>query len=384
MKNIIIFDDPATHMNLLPITYTRPISYIRVGITTIYEKWQYFIKDAEFSSLVDPYLMKKFPTTITDENYFIAGHIYPCDALVEAIFKLDKGTALLSPSEQLIAFRGTMEDFDKKKFTSTVTYCEEPKQLHWLYDIFLHNDEQLRLDFRRLSAGRKSQSLSPTNRLIGDHEFDDGTSKYFIEEGASIEGAIINVTNGPIYIGKDATIMEGSCIRAPFAACEHSQVNMGAKIYGATTLGPYCKVGGELNNVVMIGYSNKAHDGFLGNAVIGEWCNIGGGTTASNLPGECRDRRMVQHRRWHNGIEPKKRLHRNKIVELPRTPFPEDGAAILRADNGRPLEGWHQLYVQHGYSDRRGSKHTWSRIPTQLRGLVLRRLDGWFLGRFND
>ena len=283
MKNVIIFDDPATHMNLLPITYTRPISYIRVGITTIYEKWQYFIKDAEFSSLVDPYLMKKFPTTITDENYFIAGHIYPCDALVEAIFKLDKGTALLSPSEQLIAFRGTMEDFDKKKFTSTTTYYEEPKQLHWLYDIFLHNDEQLRLDFRRLSAGRKSQSLSPTNRLIGDHEFDDGSSKYFIEEGASIEGAIINVTNGPIYIGKDATIMEGSCIRAPFAACEHSQVNMGAKIYGATTLGPYCKVGGELNNVVMIGYSNKAHDGFLGNAVIGEWCNIGGGTTASNL-----------------------------------------------------------------------------------------------------
>ena len=283
MKNIIIFDDPAVHMNLLPITYTRPVSYIRVGITTIYEKWKYFIKDAEFSSYVDPYLMKKFPTTITDENYFIAGHIYPCDALIEAIFRLDKGEALISPSEQLIAFHGTMEDFDKKRFSASVKYGEEPKQLHWLYDIFLHNDEQLNLDFRRLTAGRKSQSLSPTNRLIGDHEFDDGTSRYFIEEGATIEGAIINVTNGPIYIGRDATIMEGSCIRAPFAACEHSQVNMGAKIYGATTLGPYCKVGGELNNVVMMGYSNKAHDGFLGNAVIGEWCNLGGGTTASNL-----------------------------------------------------------------------------------------------------
>ena len=157
MKNIIIFDDPATHMNLLPITYTRPISYIRVGITTIYEKWQYFIKDAEFSSLVDPYLMKKYPTTITDENYFIAGHIYPCDALVEAIFKLDKGTALLSPSEQLIAFRGTMEDFDKKKFTSTTTYHEEPKQLHWLYDIFLHNDEHA----SRQDASR-NRSAPPT------------------------------------------------------------------------------------------------------------------------------------------------------------------------------------------------------------------------------
>ena len=283
MKNIIIFDDPAMHMNLLPITYTRPVSYIRVGITTIYEKWQYFIPDAGFSTLVDPYLMKKFPTTITDENYFIAGHIYPCDALIEAIFRLDKGEALISPSEQLIAVHGTLEDFDKKRFSASVKYGEEPKQLHWLYDIFLHNDEQLNLDFRRLTAGRKSQSLSPTNRLIGDHEFDDGTSRYFIEEGATIEGAIINVTNGPIYIGRDATIMEGSCIRAPFAACEHSQVNMGAKIYGATTLGPYCKVGGELNNVVMMGYSNKAHDGFLGNAVIGEWCNLGGGTTASNL-----------------------------------------------------------------------------------------------------
>ncbi len=283
MKNIIIFDDPAVHMNLLPITYTRPISYIRVGITTIYEKWQYFINDAEFSSLVDTYLMKKYPTTITDENYFIAGHIYPCDALVEAILQLDKGEALVAPSERLIAFRGTMEDFDKKLYTTTTVYHEEPKQLYWLYDIFMHNDEQLRLDFRRLSAGRKSQSLSPTNRLIGDHEFDDGSSKFFIEEGASIEGAIINVTNGPVYVGKEATIMEGSCIRAPFAACEHSQVNMGTKIYGATTLGPYCKVGGELNNVVMIGYSNKAHDGFLGNAVIGEWCNLGGGTTASNL-----------------------------------------------------------------------------------------------------
>lgn len=283
MKNIIIFDDPAVHMNLLPITYTRPVSYIRVGITTIYEKWKYFIKDAEFSSYVDPYLMKKFPTTITDENYFIAGHIYPCDTLIDAIFSLEKGQALISPDEKLIAFHGGMEDFEKKHFTSTVAYNEVPKQLHWLYDIFLHNDEQLVLDFHRIAAGRKSQSLSPTNRLIGDHEFDDGSSKYFIEEGASIEGATINVTNGPIYIGKDATVMEGACIRAPFAACEHSQVNMGAKIYGATTLGPYCKVGGELNNVVMIGYSNKAHDGFLGNAVIGEWCNIGGGTTASNL-----------------------------------------------------------------------------------------------------
>ncbi len=282
MKNIIIFDDHDIHMNLLPISYTRPVSQIRIGITTIYEKWQYFIKEANFSSLAESYLMKKFPTTITDDNYFIAGHVYPDTTLTETILNLEKGQAL-KYGESVIAFHGTMDDFEKRQFASIKALTDEPKQVKWLYDIFMHNDEQLHLDFFRLTAGRKSQTLSPTNRMIGDHEFDDGTSKIFIEEGASIEGAIINVTNGPIYIGKDATIMEGSCIRAPFAACEHSQVNMGTKIYGATTLGPYCKVGGELNNVVMIGYSNKAHDGFLGNAVIGEWCNLGGGTTASNL-----------------------------------------------------------------------------------------------------
>jgi UDP-N-acetylglucosamine diphosphorylase/glucosamine-1-phosphate N-acetyltransferase len=139
------------------------------------------------------------------------------------------------------------------------------------------NDEALRRDFAALTAGKKSQPLSDTNRLIGD------PSQLFIEEGATVEGSILNVKKGPIYIGRDAEIMEGACLRGPIALCEHAVVNMGGKIYGATTLGPYCKVGGELNNVVMTGYSNKAHDGFLGNAVIGEWCNLGAGCTASNL-----------------------------------------------------------------------------------------------------
>ena len=152
-----------------------------------------------------------------------------------------------------------------------------------LYDIFVLNDKALHNDFISLTAGRKSLTLSKTNTVVGDMFFADGTPKIFIEEGATVEAANLNVNNGPIYIGKDAEVMEGSCIRGPFALCNNGVVNMGARIYGATTIGPYCKVGGELNNVVMIAYSNKAHDGFLGNAVIGEWCNIGGGTTASNL-----------------------------------------------------------------------------------------------------
>ena len=183
----------------------------------------------------------------------------------------------LQPGESLIhngktiARRGNGEPNSQKEYTA------EPFAINHVYDIFMLNDEALRRDFAALTAGKKSQPLSDTNRLIGD------PSQLFIEEGATVEGAILNVKKGPIYIGRDAEIMEGACLRGPIALCEHAVVNMGGKIYGATTLGPYCKVGGELNNVVMTGYSNKAHDGFLGNAVIGEWCNLGAGCTASNL-----------------------------------------------------------------------------------------------------
>ena len=163
MKNIIIFDDHDIHMNLLPISYTRPVSQIRIGITTIYEKWQYFIKEANFSSLAESYLMKKFPTTITDDNYFIAGHVYPDTTLTETILNLEKGQAL-KYGESVIAFHGTMDDFEKRQFASIKALTDEPKQVKWLYDIFMHNDEQLHLDFFRLTAGRKSQTLSPNSR----------------------------------------------------------------------------------------------------------------------------------------------------------------------------------------------------------------------------
>jgi UDP-N-acetylglucosamine diphosphorylase/glucosamine-1-phosphate N-acetyltransferase len=282
MKNIIIFDAEEVHNNLLPITYTRPVSYIRVGITTIYDKWKSAIKGAQFSSLTADYLSQKFPARISDDNFFIAGHVFPTPQLSTTITNLKKGEAL-KYGDMLIAFHGTDKDFSDRNFSNVAIVDDEPVALHWLYDIFMLNDKFLKEDFKKLTAGRKSQTLSHTNTVIGETEFDDGTQKIFIEEGAKIEGTFLNVNEGPIYIGKETEIMEGSCIRAPFAACEHVFVNMGAKIYGATTLGPYCKVGGELHNVVMIGYSNKAHDGFLGNAVVGEWCNLGGGSTASNL-----------------------------------------------------------------------------------------------------
>jgi UDP-N-acetylglucosamine diphosphorylase/glucosamine-1-phosphate N-acetyltransferase len=164
-----------------------------------------------------------------------------------------------------------------------VEYKEKLLAIRQTYDIFTLNGEAMEADFRLLTIGRQSAALSPTVQVIGEPCFADGLPKLFVEEGVTIECVTINLKNGPVYLGKDVEVMEGTHIRAPFAACEHATVNMGAKIYGATTLGPFCKVGGELNNVVMFGYSNKAHDGFLGNAVIGEWCNLGAGTESSNL-----------------------------------------------------------------------------------------------------
>ena len=284
MKNIILFDKPEVSGNLLPITFTRPIADIRIGITTIREKWQSYFHEDSFSYWTAEFLSPKFATNATDDNYFIAGHIIPDKNLVNSIENLQPGEVLQTPDGyNIIAFRGTLNDFERQNQSKIACYEGNFESINWLYDIFSKNDEILKEDFKAITTNRKSQPLSDTNTIIGEQYFEDGTPKIFIEEGASVEGAFLNVTKGPIYIGKDCEIMEGSCIRAPFAACEHSVVNMGCKIYGATTLGPYCKVGGELNNVVMLGYSNKAHDGFLGNAVIGEWCNLGAGCSASNL-----------------------------------------------------------------------------------------------------
>lgn len=296
MTNIILFDDKDTWTDLLPIVYTRPISDIRIGILTIKEKWQKYFPDHDFSCLTAEYLSVKYPTNITDDNLFIAGNCCPDKNFADAVSVLGNGEALAYNGE-LVAYRGTMEGFKSVNMEKAAPYTASSlTMLHQLYDIFLLNGSEMRRDYHIIIAGRESQPLSETCTIVGPYRLDDGCPAIFIEEGATVEAVTLNTTGGPIYIGKDAVIMEGVCIRAPFAACRHSQVNMGAKIYGATTLGPYCKVGGELNNVVMIGYSNKAHDGFLGNAVIGEWCNIGAGTNASNLKNDYTEIKLWNYR----------------------------------------------------------------------------------------
>lgn len=271
MKNIILFDPEEARADLLPLTFTRPVALIRHGITTIAEKWQRAIPGT-YSYATQDYLAMKYPMIEAPDgdNLFIAGNLHPDRKLVEAILSLECGEALTIEGK-IIARRGNGAPDVLKEYPGS------PLIINKVWDIFMLNDEALKRDFTALTEGRRSKPLSDSCRLIGD------PSMLFIEEGATVEGAIINVTKGPVYVGRDAEIMEGACLRGPIALCEHAVVNMGGKIYGATTLGPYCKVGGELNNVVMTGYSNKAHDGFLGNAVIGEWCNLGAGCTASNL-----------------------------------------------------------------------------------------------------
>lgn len=273
MRNIILRDDKSVHDNLLPITLTRPVADIRLGILTIREKWEKMLPGV-YSYMTMDYLHAKFPVinSPVGDDIIIASNVLPTPDLVEAIQALEPGDALMVGDFELARRCG----IDKKPIR-VVQHTELPTVVRHLYDIFGLNDLALEFDFMLMTDGRRSQPLSLTNTLIGDRQ------RIFIENGATVEGAIINVTKGPVYIGRNAEVMEGTCIRGGLALCEESEIKMGAKIYGATTIGPHCKVGGEINNVVMIGYSNKAHDGFLGNSVIGEWCNLAAGCVASNL-----------------------------------------------------------------------------------------------------
>lgn len=262
--NYILFD--ANRETLFPITHTRPVSEIRIGILTIKEKWAKHLASAVSTQTAD-YLQKKYPLQTASDKLYIHGGLCPNKALVQSVQQLADGEALYA-GDTLLAYRNAANQ--KVLFNSDYTLVEK------LWHIFQHNGTELQADFDLITAGRKSQTLSETNLLLG-------AENIFVEAGAQVEGAILNATKGPIYIGKDAEIMEGSIVRGPLAMCEHSVLKLGAKIYGATTLGPYCKVGGEVNNSVLMGYSNKGHDGFLGNSVLGEWCNIGADSNNSNL-----------------------------------------------------------------------------------------------------
>lgn len=275
--NYILFDGPFRE-NLLPLTFTRPVVDIRVGISTIQEKWEFYL-NSKTSILTESYLANKFPVHTEEENIFINASVFPNNDLVNEINLLEQGK-ILKKEDLTIAYkinREFLDNFDFKKGLTSQQSNSEVDLLENNWDIFAKNDKYLKLDFERLIKGRESAVLSSSNFVRGN------TNLIFLEEGAVVEFAYLNTERGPIYIGKDAEVMEGSKIRGPFALCDNSTLKMDAKIYGATTIGPYCKVGGEINNSVFFGYSNKAHDGFLGNAVIGEWCNLGADTNNSNL-----------------------------------------------------------------------------------------------------
>lgn len=297
MRKIVLFDTEEAVGNLLPLTFTRPVSHLRVGITTIAEKWMHAMP-GDYQLLVSDFLKELFPLKLkkNEEAIFVASNILPSSSLVKAIENLTPGQAIYR-DERLVGFNGTVSELgDKPKFKIKRKFEDEIVEIQYVFDIFLNNHRALVYDFMSITLDRESQPLPTSNILIGDFLDENGRQMVFIEPGAKVEGAVLNVKDGPIYIGVDAEIMEGSCVRGPLALCNNAKVKMGAKIYGATTLGPYCKAGGELNNVVMIGYSNKAHDGFLGNAVIGEWCNIGAGVNASNLKNDYSKIRIWNYR----------------------------------------------------------------------------------------
>lgn len=283
MKNIILFDDPVVRENLLPLSFTRPLADFRVGITTIRSKWEMVVRGVYSYKTVD-YLQEKYPMKEGDVNLYIAGNICPdySDEFKTLIDGLSAGEAVFDADDTLIAACCSASVFESGDFAKIVRYDGNLLKINMLFDVFMNNGDAIRNDYKMLDFA-ESQSLSETCTLIGPEKGEDGRPMVYIAPGASVEGVFINTTHGPVFIGPDATVMEGSCLRGPVAVCRHATVNMGTKVYGDTTIGPWSKVGGELNNAVIFGYSNKAHDGFLGNAVLGEWCNLGAGCVASNL-----------------------------------------------------------------------------------------------------
>lgn len=279
---IYLFDTIESHENLLPLSYTRPLADFRCGILTIREKWEKRMP-SDYGYYPVEYLRETYGTVSnpSEESLFISGNLLPREDLIEEVKNLKVGEAILK-DKSVVVFRGTLEDFESKKWEEKKT-SGKLNILHYVYDIFLQNPEEIKEDYIVLTKGRKSLPIPDCIRSLYGKEGRDIESNIFIEEGATVECATINIKEGPVYIGKDSKLMEGACIRGPFALCDCSEVRMGSKIYEGTTIGPHCKVGGEVSNTVFFGYSNKAHDGYLGNAVIGEWCNIGAGTNASNL-----------------------------------------------------------------------------------------------------
>ncbi len=274
--NIILFDG-IYHKNLLPLTYTRPVCELRIGILTIKQKWEQYIENPIQVKTQD-YLSKKFGSPTEENSIGINGSILPSDDLMSSLLEL-KNKQILTSKGKIIAINPLPLNSDNLEEALSEYKIVETKanflQVENVWDLFKLNDEAIRADIELIKSEKTFVEASETNQVIGED--------IYIEEGAKVEFAILNTTSGPIYIAKGAEVMEGSILRGPIAVCENGVVKMGAKIYGATTIGPYSKVGGEVNNCMIQGYSNKGHDGFLGNAVLGEWCNLGADTNNSNL-----------------------------------------------------------------------------------------------------
>lgn len=273
--NLVLFDEEQSRKNLLPFTFTRPVASLRVGILTIAEKWERSL-GLTTGYMTQSYLAAKFPMRDVPETHFVNGRLFPDAMLTEAIRSLVPGQALYR-QDVLIAWCGTKGDVSRVAEMQRVEYSGDLQGLNQIWEIFQKNGTAIQSDFTLLTNGRKSEALSESVTVIGDRNL------VFLEKGAKAEACILNTSAGPIYLGEDSEIMEGSIVRGPFVLGAHSVLKLGTKVYGPTTIGPHCKAGGEVSNSVIYGYSNKAHDGFLGNSVIGEWCNLGADTNNSNL-----------------------------------------------------------------------------------------------------
>ena len=272
--NVILFDGPRRN-HLLPFTFTRPVSEIRIGIMTLKERWEFYLK-VSVTSLTEEYLSIKYPVKLEDSNIFIDASVLPSDSLIKTIHSLKKNEVVKS-GDLIIAYSSaSVKSVNELTSFETIEFSGELVQINNTWDIFDKNADILQSDFEFITKGRKSQPISDTNRLIHPE-------RIFLEEGAKVEFSILNATDGPIYLGKNAEIWEGSLVRGALALCDNAIIKMGGKLYGATTIGPYSKVCGEVSNSVIFGYSSKGHEGYLGNAVLGEWCNIGADSNNSNL-----------------------------------------------------------------------------------------------------
>ncbi len=290
-RTLILFDDQAWG-GLLPLTWLRPVAELRIGAMTLRERWERLL-GGRATPLTQDYLADEFPLHIGEDNYFVNACLLPTPALLVEINNLKHGEAL-TQGDDLLAARldrsaieglsgasGELDTLPGFEFEEDITLLRRP------YDLFVHNARVIAEDVEVLCTGRTSAPLSGTNTVIGEHPV-------FLEKGVSCEAVVFNTTEGPVYIGKDAQVMEGCLLRGPIVVGEGAVVKMGAKVYGGTTIGPYSKAGGEINNVVFQGNCNKGHDGYLGNAVIGQWCNLGADTNASNLKNN-----YAETRAWH-------------------------------------------------------------------------------------